>query len=44
MLDIQRTTTLSDWERGVHMPDAAHLARLAQALNCDWTDFFCRRD
>ena len=44
MLDLHRRETVSDWERGVHTPDAAHLERLATALEVDWTDFYCRDD
>ena len=42
MLDLRRTNrAVSDWERGVHMPDPAQLERLAVALGVHWNDFNC---
>ncbi len=44
MLDLRRRNTVSNWERGVHAPDAAHLERLAAVLEVHWTDFYRRDD
>ena len=41
MLDLHRKQTVSNWERGAHLPGAAHLERLAAALDVHWTDFYC---